>query len=89
MKSLKIVSIILMIIISGSLVNQSFAGYISSHYSYRVRTVPGSSDQKKKDAQQAAPKPNSDSEKNRQSFFSSKSADLKSRLDVVNGGTPK
>jgi hypothetical protein len=72
-------------------VNRSIATDKASNcISYRVRTVPGSSDQKKKDPQQSTtPKLKSIPENNTHPLFCSETTTLKSKLDVVNGGIPK
>jgi hypothetical protein len=55
----------------------------------RVRVVPGSADQKKKDAQHpAAPKPAAEAKSN-SGFFCEQNNSVKTKLAVANGGSPQ
>ena len=92
MKSIKNLLLIALLFAGFVLVNQAVSGYGSSNYaSMRVRTVPASTEQKKKEpAPEVNPNPQSKSTANEESaFFCNDSGTLKAKLAVTNGGAPK
>lgn len=92
MKSIKNLLLIAVLFAGFALVNQALSGYNSNNYaSMRVRTVPGSTEQKKKEPAPAAnPNPQSKSTANEdEAFFCNDSGTLKAKLAVTNGGAPR
>lgn len=93
MKSFKLLLLFTALVCTSLLVNQSVSNTRPESYAcLRVRTVPGTSDQKKKDATHSTtvpkPAPTSKSKAN-SGFFCSETGNLKTKLAVIDGGAPK
>lgn len=92
MKSIKNLLLIVVLFAGFALVNLTLSGYRSNDYaSMRVRTVPASTEQKKKEpAPEVNPTPQSKSATNQEEgFFCNDTGTLKAKLAVTNGGAPK
>jgi len=93
MKSFKLLLLFAVLLSASSLVNQSLSNSKAESYAFlRVRTVPGTSDQKKKDATHSttAPKPAPTSKSKANSgFFCSETGNMKTKLAITDGGAPK
>lgn len=92
MKSFKIFLLAVLFASGFALVNEALSGTNSrSVASIRVRTVPSSTEQKKKETTpEATPKTQSKSTaKEGGGFYCNDSGAIKAKLAVVNGGAPK
>jgi hypothetical protein len=92
MKAFKFTILFVAVLTASTFTNQCFSNYVTKSYAYfRVRTVPGTSDQKKKENEQSTtPKQQStSSSKENSGIFCSESSNLRTRLAVTNGGAPK
>lgn len=92
MKSFKILLLAVVFTSGFALVNGALSGISSrSVASMRVRTVPGSTEQKKKETTpEATPKTQSKSTTREEGgFYCNDTGAIKAKLAVVNGGAPK
>ncbi|MEO6169149.1 MAG: hypothetical protein ABIO46_05320 [Chitinophagales bacterium] len=92
MKSVKIILLAVLLTSGFALVNQALSSIDTSCVaSMRVRTVPSSTDQKKKETTpEATPKTQIKSNpKEDGGFYCNDTGTIKAKLAVVNGGAPK
>lgn len=91
MKILKTLLLAAFLLASFVVVNQ-YASPTQHNIGYtdlRVRVVPGSSDQKKKDSQHSNTPKTDTASKNSSGFFCNQNNNVKTRLTLINGGSPK